>query len=323
MNAPEPSGAFRTGTTIKGTMHRNKLAAAVLLFTLTPLWRQLSSGCAALRNYLLPVGLCVMLSACKTPPKAIDWWTGAVHGSLYARWALQNSTEGPPTAACDAPATPVNEEPADWWNGVDPNIRGGSDVVGYAVWSNEAPGCSRAMQTAYRSVMMFDLTTLYQAAANNTDLAGLIASAELEFNVIEQPATNPLNWPCAPYMGAVGQLSTLRPGATVTAGLTRVGNLPGMVGAAAFPQPGTPLSDLWNITGPGTRGRVTTTDTGPITHFFRVDVKDVLLGAINNNRQELGFTIQSVGETPISLTSDVQFVCRTWVQPLRLHVTHY
>ncbi len=275
------------------------------------------------------IGLFLLLSACggSAPPTPIDWWTGAGHGSLYGRFALQNSTEGAPTAACNGTATPVNEDPTAWWAGLGANITGGSDVVGYAVWSNEKPGCSRAMGTIYRSVMMFDLATLLQAAPTPAQLAGLILTAELEFSVIEQPSINPLNWTCNSYTGGVGNLSTLRPGATVTAGLNLVGGLPGSGGhagvMAAFPQPGTPLGDLFNITGPGVRGRVTTSDTGPGIHAFRVDVKDVLLGAINNSLAQLGFMVQSVGETEIPLTTDVQFVCRTFVQPHRLHVTHY
>lgn len=288
-----------------------------------------------LRRYLLllPVlalGLLSIVGSGGGPgvqPTPIDWWTGAVHGTLYGRFALQNSTEGPPTAACNGSLVPPREEPADWWAGLGSNITGGADAVGYTVWSNERPGCSRAMQTIYRSVMMFDISGLYQAAPTNTQLAGLLASAEIEFNVVEQPSINPLGWSCYPYTGGVGQLSTLRPGATVTPGLTNVGGQPGSIGhdgvIAAFPQPGTPLGDLWNITGPGTRGRVTATDTGPGIHAFRVDVKDVLQGAINNNRQQLGFMVQSVGETEIPLTSDVQFACRTFVQPHRLHVTHW
>lgn len=281
------------------------------------------------RVSVLVGGVCLAISGCGggSPPTPVEWWTGAVHGTLYGRFALQNATEGPPTAACDGPRTPPLDEPADWWAALGTNITGGSDAVGYTVWSNEKPGCSRAMQTVYRSVMMTDISSLYSVAATSTDLAGLINTAHFEFNVIEQPATNPLGWTCNSYTGGIGQLSTLRPGATVAAGLTNVGQVPGnnvrdnVINA--FPQPGTPLSDLNNITGPGTRGRVTATDTGPSVHSFSVDVKDVLLGAINNNRQSLGFTIQSVGEMEIPLTSDVQFDCRTFVQPVRLRVSHW
>lgn len=273
--------------------------------------------------------LCLALSACNgsPPPTPIEWWTGAVHGTLFGRFAIQNSTEGPPTSACDPTPTPVNEAPEDWWASLGQNITSGSDVVGYTVWSNESPGCSRAMQTVYRSVMEVDISGLYAAAPTTTELSNNIATAELVFNVIEQPAINPANWPCNSYTGSLEQLSTLRPGATVTSGLTRIGGLAGSTAPAdviaAFPQPALALADLSRSTGPGTVGRVTASTSGPGIHVFRVDIKDVLRDAISVNRQSLGFMIQSYGETAIGLTSDVQFACRTFVQPLQLSVKHW
>ncbi len=67
-----------------------------------------------LRRYLLllPVlalGLLSIVGSGGGPgvqPTPIDWWTGAVHGTLYGRFALQNSTEGPPTAACNGSLVP-------------------------------------------------------------------------------------------------------------------------------------------------------------------------------------------------------------------------
>jgi hypothetical protein len=281
--------------------------------------------------------LCLALSACNgsPPPTPIEWWNGVNHATLFGRFAIQNSTEGPPTAACDGQPTPVNESPEDWWVSLGPNVTGGVlftdpqaiDVVGYTVWSNEAPGCSRAMQTVYRSVMEVDISGLYAAAPTPADLSNNIATAELMFNVIERPAINPANWPCNSYTGSLETLSTLRPGATVTQGFTRVGGLAGTTAPAdliaAFPQRALVLADLSRSTGPGTVGRVTASTTGPGSHVFRVDIKDVLRDAISVNRQSLGFMIESFGETAIGLTSDVQFACRTFIQPVQLNVKHW
>jgi hypothetical protein len=271
-----------------------------------------------------PIGLLVWLVACGSQP--IEWWTGAVHGTLYGAFGVTNSSEGPPTSACNGTPTPAQEDPAAWWASLGTNITGGADAVGTTMWSNELAGCSRALQRIFHSVFVYDLTNLYTKASSPSALAGLIASADIMFNVaLSEPAINPLGWPCNGYIGGLGQISTLRPGFTVTAGLTNVGNLAGAVDPTnpTFPQTGTGLVDLNNISGPGTRGRSVTSDSGPNMRIVTVDVKDVLLGAINTNQQSLAFTIASVNDIAITPSSDVQFRCRTFVQPQRLSVKHY
>lgn len=277
------------------------------------------------RRALTPIGFLVCLLGCGSQP--VEWWTGAVHGTLYGGFGLENSTEGSPTSACDPPPTPPQEDPVAWWASLGTNITGGTDAVGTTVWSNTLPNCSRALQRVFHSVFQYDLSSLYAKANSPSALAGLIASADIMVNVaVTEPTINPASWPCSTYLGGLGQLSTLRPGFTVTAGLTNVGNLAGAISPAnpGFPQTGTLLApDLFNITGPGTRGRVVAADTGPGIHVLTVDVKDVLLGAINTNQQSLAFTITSIADNAISLNSDVQFRCRTFVQPQRLSVKHY
>lgn len=262
------------------------------------------------------------------PLKPLEWWTGLRHGTYWGIWGAQISSEGPPTNACDGPQTPTPQDTPTWWSSVNPNITGGSDAVGYTFWSDTRPGCSRALQRIFRSVMVADLSSLYAKDLPDSKVRDRIASATLEFYVIPQPATNPENWPCFPYMGAAGGVSMLRPGATVAAGLNRVGGTGAGPGGhdetiQGFPASGTPLVDLSPMVGPGTRGRATATDPGPGVHLVTVDVKDLVMGALFNNRQEIGFTVASIGERDITPPTDVQFDCRGWLQPLQLSVKYW
>jgi hypothetical protein len=265
-----------------------------------------------------------------------QWWNGVSHGTVWGDWALQNSSEGPPTSACNGALQPPRVEPAAWWASVNPNITGGSDSVAYTVWSNTRPGCSRALQTVYRSEMVVDLSSFYaHAAESTTPLGARINQAFLTFNVIPvAPPSNPLGWACDPYLGAVGVVSVLKRNAVITQGPSQLPLGSGLIQASpsgpfdaatvmtAFPAAGDTAADLSVITGPGSydSGKLVITDTGPGIHAVKIDVSKWVIGAVNLNMQSIGFTVAGLREGEILLSQDVQFECRTWVQPTQLNV---
>ena len=281
-----------------------------------------------------------MLSGCNsTPITPQTWFTGLSHSTVWGSFAVLNTGATQPTSTCQA-NTPPKVDPPLWWSTQPPAITNISDAIGTTIWSSTDLSCPRAMQTLYRSEMIADLTNLYSKLQGTTQPGGLISKAVLEFNVVNMTPTNPLNFPCDPYIGAAGMVNVLRRNPVVTQGASQLpigtslhagliqatssGLLDGPNTIAAFPAAGDMAANLGLVTGPGTfaNGTLIITDTGPGIHNVKIDVSRWVIGAVNLNMQSIGFSVAGINEATINPTTAVQFDCRSWVEPIQLNVQH-
>lgn len=258
-----------------------------------------------------------------------DWWTGMTHSTVWGSFAVPFPGATP---SCDINVAPPFS-PTGWW-AVNPTITPSSDTVGFTVWPDTT--CSRAQQTLYRAAMMVDISGFYPVlkipAGSTTPQGGRINKATLQFNVVVASGTNtnPFGFACSPYMGAVGKVSVLMRNAVVqqdqtqiAVGSTRLIQASPAAGPfdlthvlSAFPAAGDLIADLTLVGGPGIVGAATITDPGPGMHAVTLDVTRWMVGAVNLNMQQIGFTVASIGEgAAITLPSPSPFACRGWVQP--------
>lgn len=294
---------------------------------------------------VVAVGLYSLLASNGTNPPVTPqtWWTGFSHSTVWGAFAVPNTSAPAPSTACTS-NTPPRVEPADWWAAQAANITDHADVVGTTLWSSTDLSCPRAMQTVYRSVLVADLSNFYtRFPSGTTQVGNRISNATLQFNAIGSgfgvPVVNPLGFPCDPFVGGVGKVSVLQRNAVVTQGTStiavdpslRAGLIqasptgpftgPGVLGA--FPAPGDLAADLTLIGGAGTfaNGSLVIADTGPGIHNVKIDVTKWVRGAANLNMPFIGFTIASINEPTITVTTPVQFDCRNWIEPIDLNVT--
>ena len=278
------------------------------------------------------------------PPRT--WFTGLHHSTVWGAFAVPNTTAPAPVNNCQS-NTPPRIEPQDWWNAQLPTITDHTDAVGTTIWSSTDLTCPRALQTLYRSVLVADLSNFYtQLPAGTTQVGNRISKATLEFNVIPMTPTNPLNFPCDPAMGSAGMVNVLQRNAVVTQGSTNVpvgtGLQAGLIQAspspgpfdgphviASFPVVGDMAANLGLVTGPGTfaNGSLVIVQTGaPFVptganiYDVKIDVLKWVRGAANLNMPSIGFSVAGINEATITVSSVVQFACRTWVEPIQLNV---
>jgi hypothetical protein len=193
------------------------------------------------------------------------------------------------------------------------------------------------METLYRSVMVADLSNFYtKFPSGTTQVGNHISRATLTFNVVPMTPANPLNFPCDPYIGSAGIVNVLQRDPFVTQSTTQVPidtslhsgliqasptagfNGPSII--ASFPAVGDPAANLGAVTAAGTfaNGSLVIVDTGPRIHNVKVDVTKWVRGATNLNMQQIGFSVAGINEATITVTTPVQFDCRSWVHPLQL-----
>jgi hypothetical protein len=273
------------------------------------------------------------------------WFTGFSHSTVWGAFAVPNTSAPPPMTGCTS-NTPPRIEPADFWAAQKANITDHSDVVGTTLWSSTDLSCPRALETNYRSVLVADLSNFYtKFPTGTTGVGNRISNATLQFNVIGSsfgiPVLNPLGFPCDPFIGGVGKVSVLQRNAVVTTGANTApvpvdtslkagliqaspnGPLTGPGVMGAFPAPGDLAADLTLIGAAGTfaNGSLVIADTGPGIHNVKIDVTKWVRGAANLSMPFIGFTIASINETAIAVTTPVQFDCRNWIEPIDLNVT--
>jgi len=294
---------------------------------------------------VVAAGLYSLLASNGTNPTTTPqtWFTGFSHSTVWGAFAVPNTSAPPPQTGCTS-NTPPRVEPADFWAAQATNITDHSDVVGTTLWSSTDLSCPRALETNYRSVLVADLSNFYtKFPTGTTGVGNRISNATLQFNVIGSgfgiPVLNPLGFPCDPFIGGVGKVSVLQRNAVVTqnpttvpvdttlrAGLiqaTPAGPLTGPGVMGAFPAPGDVAADLTLIGAAGTfaNGSLVIVDTGPGIHNVKIDVTKWVRGAANLSMPFIGFTIASINETTITVTTPVQFDCRNWIEPIDLNVT--
>lgn len=267
------------------------------------------------------------------------WWTGLSHSTVWGAFAVPNTSAPPPATTCTS-NTPPRIEPADWWASQPTGITSASDAVGTTLWSSTDLSCPRAMETLYRSVLVADLSSFYGRFPTGTAQVGnRISKATLDFNVVAMTPTNPLNFPCDPFMGGAGMVNVLQRNPFVTqstiqvpidtgirSGLIQASpatgpfNGPGII--ASFPAVGDMAANLGSVTAPGTfaNGSLVVADTGPGIHNVKIDVLKWVRGAANLNMQAIAFSVAGINEATITVTTPVQFDCRSWVHPIQLNV---
>jgi len=296
---------------------------------------------------VVAAGVYSLLASNGTNPPAAPqtWFTGFSHSTVWGAFAVTNTSAPLPSTTCTS-NTPPRVEPADFWAAQAANITDHSDVVGTTLWSSTDLSCPRALETNYRSVLVADLSNFYtRFPSGTTGVGNRISNATLQFNVIGSgfgvPVLNPLGFPCDPFIGGVGKVSVLQRNAVVTtgpntapvpvdttlrAGLIQAspnGPVTGVGVMGAFPAPGDLAADLTLIGAAGTfaNGSLVIADTGPGIHNVKINVTNWVRGATNLSLPLIGFTIASINETPITVTTPVQFDCRNWIEPIDLNVT--
>jgi hypothetical protein len=119
---------------------------------------------------------------------------------------------------------------------------------------------------------------------------------------------------CLADYGGLGAIEELRPGYTVLSGLT-------IVFPNQFP-PGAQRTALATTPVPGSSGRLSTgRGAGGLT-VIDIDVKDLLLGALNRRDATFGLMLDATSETLLTTTAKPQAVCRTFVEVGSLTVGH-
>jgi hypothetical protein len=266
------------------------------------------------------------------------WWTGFNHATVWAGFAVTNTSAPPPRTGCTS-NTPPRPDPPIWWGTQNPNTTGGADAVGTTLWSSTDLTCPRAMEFVWRSVMVADLSDFYTKFPSGTaDMGNRISKATLDFNVIPMMPVNPLSFPCDPFMGSAGLVNVLPRNAVIVQGSTQTlpvdTQLRGLIQASpagavtgpntltAFPTQGDMVANLGLIAAQGTfaNGTVVVMDTGPGIHNVKVDVKNWVRGAANLSLGTIAFSVAGINEAPIAVNTPVQFDCRSWVQPIQLSV---
>ena len=195
------------------------------------------------------------------------------------------------------------------------------------------------METLYRSVLVADLSSFYtRFPTGTTQVGNRLTKATLDFNVVAMTPANPLNFPCDPFIGGAGLVNILQRNPFVTQGATQIPidtgihagliqasptgpfNGPGII--SAFPVVGDMAANLGAVTAVGTfaNGSLVIMDTGPGIHNVKIDVLKWVRGAANLNMQTIGFSVAGINEATITVTTPVQFDCRSWVQPIQLNV---
>lgn len=295
---------------------------------------------ALLVGGVLAAGLYSLIgSGGNSPPTPQTWWTGFSHSTVWAAFAVTNNSAPLPTTNC-TPMGPPRIDPPAFWAAQAANIIDHADAVGTTLWSSTDLTCPRAMQHVYRSAMVADLSAFYgKFPSGATQVGNNISKATLQFNTIVMTSnTNPLNFPCAPFLGGVGKVNVLKRNAIVTQGTTTIpvdtslragliqaspnGPVTGANTMTAFPTVGDEVADLTLITAAGTfgNGSVVIVDTGPGIHNVKIDVTNWVRGATNLNLPIIGFSIASINESEITVTTPVQFACRNWIEPIDLNV---
>jgi hypothetical protein len=277
-------------------------------------------------------------------PTAQQWWTGLSHSTVWGGFAVPNTSAPPPATNCFA-NTPPRVDPPAFWAAQPANITDHADAVGTTVWSSTDLTCPRAMEQVYRSVLVADLSDFYTKFPSGTAQVGnRISKATLQFNAIVMTSnTNPLGFPCDPFIGAVGKVNILHNAVIQTgansnpvpvdtalqAGLIQAsppaGPFNGPTVLTAFPTPGDQAADLTLIGAAGTfaNGSLVINDTGPGMHNVKIDVLKWVRGATNLNLPLIGFSIAGINEATITVTTPVQFACRNWIEPIELRVEFF
>jgi hypothetical protein len=288
---------------------------------------------------VLATGLYSLLGSGSTNTTPQTWWTGFSHSTVWAGFAVTNNSAPLPTTVCTS-NTPPRIDPPAFWAAQAPNIIDHADAVGTTLWSSTDLTCPRAMQHVYRSALVADLSSFYgKFPSGATQVGNNISKATLQFNAIVMTSnTNPLNFPCDPFIGGVGKVNVLKRNAVVTQGPATIpvdtslhagliqaspnGPVTGQNTLTAFPTLGDQVAELTLIGGAGTfgNGAVVIVDTGPGIHNVKIDVTNWVRGAANLNLPMIGFSIASMNEAEITVTTPVQFACRSWIEPIDLNV---
>jgi hypothetical protein len=257
-----------------------------------------------------------------------NFTTGMTHSTVWGSFAVPFPGGSP---HCDINVAPPFT-PAGWW-AVNPTITPSSDTVGVTVWPDTL--CARAQQTLYRAAMMVDLSPFYPMlkipAGSTTPQGGRINTATLQFNVVVASGnTNPFGFACSSFVGAAGKVHVLTRDAVIqqdqsqlVVGSSRLIQASPAAGPfdlthvlGAFPRAGDLIADLTLLGGPGNIAGGTISDTGPGIHAVTLDVTRWVVGAVNLNMQQIGFTVASIGEgATIAVPAPSGFACRSWVQP--------
>lgn len=259
------------------------------------------------------------LSACNgssVTPKTVT--VGASIGSLY--W-IRGTID--PNQSCASPnPTPAAPDPQQWWTGIDPQTRQTKVAVGYQFWSNTNPGCNTTRHDIYRGVAGYDLASLKALSTSSTPIQSLITGAKLSLIIGAGNTTPPAIGTCAPNFGGVGAIEQLRPGFTILTGLTKSTVVPPITGTPQFPA-GANNTSLSGVAVPGTSGRVTTSIGGAGMTVVDVDVKDLLIGALNRGDASFGIMLDGTSESLLSSLNDLEADCRTLVEVGPLKVEHF
>lgn len=217
-----------------------------------------------------------------------------------------------PSNACQPAPTPAAPNVTTWWAGIDPQTTSRVVVAGVELWSNSNPGCTSFRQDIYHGLWVHDLAPLVALSTTNSPIQTRISSAIIRLEVQGgTQSTSAGGATCRAGTGGVKEFAIVRPGGAVLTGLNKVG---GPVTAPAF----TPLAvqaDLSAVPVPGTVGIVTTSVGGGGVTVIDIDVKDLVIGALNRGDATLGFGLTSAAETLLSPTGPVFLDCKTFSTP--------
>lgn len=243
----------------------------------------------------------------------------ARRGSLYASAGLIDSTNtniGP--GACAGTPTPAAPDVQGWWAGIDTATRSRVVVTGFEIWSNTLASCPNARQDMYRGVFGYDLARIAALSTPGSPIASRINEAKLTFTIQGGNGRRSVSTAtCFESTGGVQSIGLLDPAAAILTGLTSVQSLPM---PPAFPAQVLDITDLFSLSVPGHRGRTTTSVGGLGVTVVEVDVKDLLLGALNRGDARLGFILTGTAERAVALAGDAQLDCKTFVAPGTLTV---
>jgi hypothetical protein len=299
---------------------------------------------------LMALSLAGCPGSCTNPPTPGSWFTGLAHATVFGAWGINDPIGTNPMNGCHID-TPHEVLPAEFWAAAGTAKTNVADLVGPTIWAATDASCPRATQSAFRSVMVADLSSFYSKfPAGTAGVGNRVSSATLVFNVIPITPINPSNFLCDPYMANVGFVSILQPTAVIqqgsngtpipvdthlnsTAGPLQAtpatGQLDGPSIMGAFPVGGDQAANLGTVSAAGSfanngannpSATLVVADTGPNVHQVTVDVLKWVRGATNLNMQTLGFTVTGIAETTVALQSATQFDCRAWIEPTSLTV---
>lgn len=259
----------------------------------------------------------LLLAACKPGDIKLTTTTVAA-GTRGTEWSFHAQNQGTVGSASCNPASPV--PPSDvngWWAGIDPGTTSRVVVTGFQLWSHTAPGCGTTRQDFYRGLFAYDLSTIAALGTAADPIAPRISSAKLRLEVqggLQSSAPAP-GLTCRANLGGVHTFAVVRPGGIVKTGLRQVGILQV---AGTPPEEFTPVSpseDLSAVPVPGTVGKVTANVGGGGVTIYEIDVRDLLIGALNRGDGTLSFALLSDAEAPAAWTGDIQAECRTFSTP--------